>query len=157
MIGTTRLTISAALVAVTVVLPGWSAALGGEADYAAERAAMVETIERYAQFTGEIVGAGGLSPPVLDAMRRVERHLFVPDQRRAVAYLDRPVPIGFGQTISQPFIVALMTDLLDVEADDVVLEIGTGSGYQAACCRRWWRGSARSRSSPNWERRRPSA
>ena len=80
----------------------------------------------------EIVGAEGISPAVLDAMRRVERHLFVPDRRRAAAYLDRPVPIGFGQTISQPFIVALMTHVLDVDADDVVLEIGTGSGYQAA-------------------------
>ena len=62
----------------------------------------------------------------------MERHLFVPERRRAAAYLDRPVPIGFGQTISQPFIVALMTHVLDVDADDVVLEIGTGSGYQAA-------------------------
>jgi protein-L-isoaspartate(D-aspartate) O-methyltransferase len=65
-------------------------------------------------------------------MRTVPRHEFVPEDVRAQAYEDRPVPIGYGQTISQPFIVALMTDLLDLEPDDKVLEIGTGSGYQAA-------------------------
>jgi protein-L-isoaspartate(D-aspartate) O-methyltransferase len=115
-----------------LVLLGWPAALADESDYVAERAAMVQTIEGYAHLAREIVGADGISPAVLDAMRRVERHLFVPDRRRAVAYLDRPVPIGFGQTISQPFIVALMTHVPDIDANDVVLEIGTGSGYQAA-------------------------
>lgn len=68
----------------------------------------------------------------LNAMRTVERHLFVPRINRDRAYEDRPLPIGYGQTISQPYIVAYMTDLLDVESGDTILEIGTGSGYQAA-------------------------
>jgi protein-L-isoaspartate(D-aspartate) O-methyltransferase len=69
---------------------------------------------------------------VLDAMERVPRHEFVPDQYRSQAYADHPLPIGHGQTISQPYIVALMSELLQLEKDDRVLEIGTGSGYQAA-------------------------
>jgi protein-L-isoaspartate(D-aspartate) O-methyltransferase len=93
---------------------------------------MVRTIEQYARITSDIVGDDGLSPKVLDAMRTVKRHLFIPKRRRSIAYDDRPVEIGYGQTISQPFIVALMTHLLELKPDDVVLEIGTGSGYQAA-------------------------
>ncbi|MCL4693944.1 MAG: protein-L-isoaspartate(D-aspartate) O-methyltransferase [Candidatus Hydrogenedentes bacterium] len=69
---------------------------------------------------------------VLNAMRTVPRHEFVSESQQNQAYADTPLPIGHGQTISQPYIVALMTELLDVDADDVVLEIGTGSGYQAA-------------------------
>ena len=69
---------------------------------------------------------------VLDAMREVPRHQFVPESYRAEAYADSPLPIGEGQTISQPYIVALMTSLLDLDGDESVLEIGTGSGYQAA-------------------------
>ncbi len=72
------------------------------------------------------------NPAVLAAMRSVPRHLFVPDSLRSLAYSDRPLPIGNGQTISQPYIVALMTELLEVSKDHRVLEIGTGSGYQAA-------------------------
>ena len=72
------------------------------------------------------------SPRVLDAMRAVPRHRFVPEAERREAYGDFPLPIGHGQTISQPFIVAFMTESLDVGAADRVLEIGTGSGYQAA-------------------------
>ena len=71
-------------------------------------------------------------PAVLAAMERVPRHLFVPDGFRADAYLDHPLPIGHGQTISQPYIVALMTELLELDRGQKVLEIGTGSGYQAA-------------------------
>ncbi len=71
-------------------------------------------------------------PRVLEAMARVPRHLFVPAALRFQAYADHPLPIGNGQTISQPYIVALMTQLAEVEPDDVVLEVGTGSGYQAA-------------------------
>lgn len=71
-------------------------------------------------------------PAVLGAMARVPRHLFVPDSLRADAYLDHPLPIGQGQTISQPYIVALMTELLALDSSQKVLEIGTGSGYQAA-------------------------
>jgi protein-L-isoaspartate(D-aspartate) O-methyltransferase len=69
---------------------------------------------------------------VLEAMRQVERHRFVPDEYLDQAYDDHPLPIGYGQTISQPYIVALMSEFLTVEAGDRVLEIGTGSGYQAA-------------------------
>ena len=69
---------------------------------------------------------------VLEAMRKVPRHLFVPDSYTAAAYFDRPLPIGLGQTISQPYIVAYMTEAILPKPDDVVLEIGTGSGYQAA-------------------------
>ncbi len=71
-------------------------------------------------------------PMVLDAMRTVPRHLFVPEDQVDRAYSDRPLPIGYGQTISQPYMVALMTQLLELEGDEKVLEIGTGSGYQAA-------------------------
>jgi protein-L-isoaspartate(D-aspartate) O-methyltransferase len=71
-------------------------------------------------------------PKVLAAMEKVPRHLFVPEVLRFQAYADHPLPIGNGQTISQPYIVALMTQLAEVDPDDVVLEIGTGSGYQAA-------------------------
>lgn len=72
------------------------------------------------------------SPDVIAAMEKVERHRFVPSWLAAFAYINRPLPIGHGQTISQPVIVALMTDLINVKAGDKVLEIGTGSGYQAA-------------------------
>jgi protein-L-isoaspartate(D-aspartate) O-methyltransferase len=71
-------------------------------------------------------------PRVLEAMRSVPRHLFVPTEHRRFAYSDGPLPIGGGQTISQPYIVALMTQLLELTGDERVLEIGTGSGYQAA-------------------------
>jgi protein-L-isoaspartate(D-aspartate) O-methyltransferase len=71
-------------------------------------------------------------PRVLDSMRKTQRHRFVPAELVANAYEDRPLPIGYGQTISQPYIVAKMTELLEPKADHRVLEIGTGSGYQAA-------------------------
>ncbi len=80
----------------------------------------------------QIEARGVADPLVLDAMRAVPRHLFVPDDYVGQAYEDHPLPIGFGQTISQPYIVALMTESLGVGPGDKVLEIGTGSGYQAA-------------------------
>jgi protein-L-isoaspartate(D-aspartate) O-methyltransferase len=80
----------------------------------------------------QMVRRGIKAPRVLDAMRKVPRHEFVPSHLRPLAYEDRPLPIGLGQTISQPYIVALMTELAQVDPGDVVLEIGTGSGYQAA-------------------------
>ena len=80
----------------------------------------------------DIQGRGIEDARVLGAMRKVKRHLFVPDLYRPMAYADRPVPIGEGQTISQPYIVALMTYQLHLQPGDTVLEIGTGSGYQAA-------------------------
>jgi len=84
-----------------------------------------------------IVRPGAFSPPIRDprviqAMRDVPRHEFVPPERQASAYIDSPLPIGYGQTISQPYIVALMTDRLELQPGQKVLEIGTGSGYQAA-------------------------
>jgi protein-L-isoaspartate(D-aspartate) O-methyltransferase len=80
----------------------------------------------------QIEARGIRNPAVLDAVRRVPRHRFVPESQQESAYQDRPLPIGHGQTISQPYIVALMTELADVNAGDTVLEVGTGSGYQAA-------------------------
>ena len=88
---------------------------------------MIETIKRHAR-----AAAQSINPAVLSTMDTVPRHLFVPEKQSTAAYADRPLPIGHGQTISQPFIVALMTDLIDVRPGDTVLEIGTGSGYQAA-------------------------
>lgn len=96
------------------------------------RDAMIETIEAHARRAPGAVEDGGIAPDVLQAMREIPRHEFVPPNVRAQAYQDRPLPIGYGQTISQPFIVALMTDLLELQPGDTVLEIGTGSGYQAA-------------------------
>jgi protein-L-isoaspartate(D-aspartate) O-methyltransferase len=80
----------------------------------------------------QIRGRGVSDQDVLAAMERVPRHEFVPLQHRNQAYADYPLPIGYGQTISQPYIVALMTELLDLKSTDRVLEVGTGSGYQAA-------------------------
>ncbi len=80
----------------------------------------------------QIVARGIRQPTVLEALRAVPRHLFVPEDARNAAYADHPLPIGHGQTISQPYIVALMTELLELSGGEKVLEIGTGSGYQAA-------------------------
>ena len=93
---------------------------------------MVEAIRAHALNAEPALGRTWIEPRVLDAMLRVSRHDFVPEAVRAAAYADRPLPIGYSQTISQPFIVALMTDMLALAAEHVVLEIGTGSGYQAA-------------------------
>ncbi len=101
------------------------------ADYAKARAAMVEEVNSFAKLVREDSDAP-LSPKVMRAMGTVERHEFVPDIHKSSAYANRPLPIGYGQTISQPYIVALMTDLIQPKRDFVVLEIGTGSGYQAA-------------------------
>ncbi len=94
--------------------------------------AMLRTIEEECHFTGGITGRFTLRQEVFDAMATVRREEFVPDELKPYAYDNNPLPIGNGQTISQPFIVALMTDLLEPEPDDIILEIGTGSGYQAA-------------------------
>jgi protein-L-isoaspartate(D-aspartate) O-methyltransferase len=96
------------------------------------RQKMVEEVVADAYATSSYSGIPALSPGIIATMGKVERHRFVPVALSAVAYLNRPLPIGYGQTISQPLIVALMTDLMNVKAGDKVLEIGTGSGYQAA-------------------------
>jgi len=100
--------------------------------YAAERRRMVEDIAANARSTGPETGRPVLSQQVMAAMEKVERHRFVPENEARFAYRDTPLPIGSGQTISQPFIVALSTELIDPRPEHVVLEIGTGSGYQAA-------------------------
>lgn len=91
--------------------------------YESKRQRMVEE-----QFIGRDIS----DKRVLDAMGKVPRHLFVPEEHRELAYSDCPLPIGHNQTISQPYIVALMTQMLELKGNEIVLEIGTGSGYQAA-------------------------
>jgi len=88
--------------------------------------------ERTRMVEQQIRARGITNPRVLDAMREIPRHIFVPPPYTSSAYSDAPLPIGNGQTISQPYIVALMTDLLEPQPEDRVLEIGAGSGYQAA-------------------------
>ena len=105
---------------------------GDASDIVKERSLMVETVRAYAIQPGSGAPGGRISPRVLSALGTVPRHMLVPERVRSFAYTDRPLPIGYGQTISQPYIVALMTELLRPGPKDVVLEVGTGSGYQAA-------------------------
>src|SRR5689334_8216168 len=105
---------------------------GSRDSYATERQRLLEDVARMARETGGETGRTTLNPRVMEALARVARHRMVPAGDEGQAYRNSPLGIGFGQTISQPFIVALMTDLLDLKAGDKVLEIGTGSGYQAA-------------------------
>lgn len=93
---------------------------------------MLDEICAEARDAGSYTGRPEIDERVMEAMRLVPRHEFVPDESQFSAYANRPLPIGHGQTISQPYIVALMTDLIHPRAQDVVLEIGTGSGYQTA-------------------------
>jgi protein-L-isoaspartate(D-aspartate) O-methyltransferase len=123
----------AALLASSVAGIAVSAALDGppEEALASEREAMVQTVANMAA-AARVKGARRIDPAILDAMRSVPRHLLVPPEMAASAYENNPLPIGHEQTISQPFIVAMMTHLLNPEPDHVMLEVGTGSGYQAA-------------------------
>ncbi len=93
---------------------------------------MLADIQSEVAFTRRMIGRDSLDPRVMDAMRRVPREQFVPLHLRPAAFSNGPLPIGRGQTISQPYIVALMTDLAAPQPDSVVLEVGTGCGYQAA-------------------------
>jgi len=114
---------------VACMLPQARAEENAEEDpYKARRHAMVNDIAKDRAFGRDPVE----NEAVLAAMRTVPRHALVPDNLKSRAYTDSPLPIGYGQTISQPYIVALMTDLIEPEKDDVILEVGTGSGYQAA-------------------------
>lgn len=97
-----------------------------------DQSQMIRDIEREVAYTRQMIGRSVLSESVMNAIRQVPREAFVPETERCFAYDNGPLPIGCGQTISQPYIVALMTDLLEVGDDAVVLEVGTGSGYQAA-------------------------
>jgi protein-L-isoaspartate(D-aspartate) O-methyltransferase len=99
---------------------------------AADRAELMDQIELETRATQSLTGRARLSPRVLAALARLPRHEFVPEELRSRAYRDGPLPIGYGQTISQPFVVALMTDLAELREASRVLEIGTGSGYQTA-------------------------
>jgi protein-L-isoaspartate(D-aspartate) O-methyltransferase len=101
-------------------------------DFASQRARMVSEIDAMYADTRSETGLAAMSPAVRAAMGKVERHRLVPDESRAAAYRNHPLPIGGGQTISQPYIVALSTDLLSLKGGERVLDIGTGSGYQAA-------------------------
>lgn len=107
-----------------------SAAQQEDPAFAKARAAMVEEVHAYARSAQE--SGAGFDQDVMRALGEVPRHEFVPDRQKRFAYENRPLSIDHGQTISQPYIVALMTDLARPEPDDTVLEIGTGSGYQAA-------------------------
>ncbi len=93
---------------------------------------MIRDIRREVDLTRKLIGKDALDPRVMAAMRDVPRHEFVSPADGYLAYTNAPVPIGHGQTVSQPYIVALMSDLLAPQMEDVILEIGTGSGYQAA-------------------------
>ena len=120
------------ILAPAIALALASAGLHADDPFAPLRDAMVREIADMSSVTRDETGRAEFAAPVMAAMARVPRHRFVPPDEVPYAYENRPLPIGYGQTISQPYIVALMTDLAQVEPGDVVLEIGTGSGYQAA-------------------------
>jgi protein-L-isoaspartate(D-aspartate) O-methyltransferase len=101
-------------------------------DYAGQRTRMVAEVEAMYAETRAETGLPAMSPAVRKALGKVERHRLVPPGEASRAYRNHPLPIGAGQTISQPYIVALSTDLLQPKPADVILEVGTGSGYQAA-------------------------
>jgi protein-L-isoaspartate(D-aspartate) O-methyltransferase len=109
-----------------------SEATAEDATCVGEHTAMMETIKAYVQSGADFLEPQGISKSVLDAIGQTQRHRFIPGGSCSVAYADRPVSIGQGQTISQPVIVALMTHFANVRFDYTVLEVGTGSGYQAA-------------------------
>ncbi len=127
---------SALFLLATTALAAGQGVLGAQesstSEYAAARKAMVDEVRDEVRLTRGLIGRDSLDPKVLEAMLAVPRHELVPSRVRSRAYLNRPLPIGYGQTISQPYVVALMTDLLEVGSGDTVLEVGTGSGYQAA-------------------------
>ena len=122
----------AALIGALIPATGGVTQAQAQETFEAQRKRMVEEIAALARETRLETGRVAFSGRVMAAMAKVPRHEFVPDGEKRNAYANRPLPIGSGQTISQPYIVALMTDLMEVKPGDRVLEIGTGSGYQAA-------------------------
>lgn len=122
------------LLIIGLVLAGYDGRAGTREDekMTIARKGMVKEIELDVQETSAYIGQTQLNEEVMRVMGEVPRHEFVPEEVLSAAYYNRPLPIGYGQTISQPYIVALMTDLLAVSEDAKVLEVGAGSGYQAA-------------------------
>lgn len=123
------LNLSRYMVICTVLLA--ASVMAQEAAFTEKRVALVEELRAYAARDSTLPG-GAFDTRVLEVIGEVRRHEFVPAGQRAQAYENHPLPIGHGQTISQPYIVALMTDLVKAEPEHVILEVGTGSGYQAA-------------------------
>ncbi|HZT55212.1 MAG TPA: protein-L-isoaspartate(D-aspartate) O-methyltransferase [Burkholderiaceae bacterium] len=111
--------------------PGQGCIMSDE-DFSESRQRMLALIAAKTIYSCAHLGKAALSPRVMAALAKVPRHEFVPLEMQPHAYADTPLPVGFGKTISQPFIVAVMTDLLDLQPTDTVLEIGTGLGYQTA-------------------------
>ena len=120
------------LVVIGLILLLFSSHVIAEDDFKRQRHALVGIIKTHVMATSDFLNQKSLDERVFDAIRKVPRHEFVPDSQRPYAYENWPLSIGYGQTISQPYIVAVMTDLLKLKKTDRVLEIGTGSGYQAA-------------------------
>lgn len=120
------------LIVIGILLLLFSGHVVAQQDWQQQRQAMVEEIEAMVGSTSDYLQQDRLDKSVLEAMRKVPRHEFIPANRRPYAYLNQPVGIGHGQTISQPYIVAIMTDLIKPKPGAKVLEVGTGSGYQAA-------------------------
>jgi protein-L-isoaspartate(D-aspartate) O-methyltransferase len=122
----------AVIFALTILLFQATAMALDAQDFASQRQQMVDEIAEDARRVAKFVGKDTFDENIMRVMQTTPRHLFVPEEARPFAYENRPLPIGYGQTISQPYIVALMTELLQPEPGHKVLEIGTGSGYQAA-------------------------
>ena len=101
-------------------------------DYEEQRATLIRNVEAHAKIMKTFAGLKPPSERVLQAMGDVPRHEFLPDKLKPFAYLNRPLPLGFGQNISEPYLIALMTDLVKISADDIVFETGTGAGYHGA-------------------------
>ena len=120
------------IICIVLFLVYSSIGITAESDYTKQRKELINIIEGDVRATSLYLKKQALDRRVMQAMNTVPRHALVPAKQRKNAYLNRPLPIGFGQTISQPYIVAIMTDLLNPQPDHKVLEIGTGSGYQAA-------------------------
>jgi protein-L-isoaspartate(D-aspartate) O-methyltransferase len=127
-----RTTLTVFVLIVMTALGSYANEPENDDEYAVARAALVREIEADVRSTRSYLGKDTLDARVIAALIKVPRHRFVPDEFDDMAYLNRPLPIGYNQTISQPYIVAIMTDLLGVFEGCKVLEVGTGSGYQAA-------------------------
>ena len=120
------------LIVIGLILLLFSTHVIAEDDFQRQRQELVDTIKADVAMTQDFLNQESLDERVLNAIGKVPRHEFVPSDQRPYAYENRPLSIGYGQTISQPYIVAIMTDLLKPKKTDRVLEVGTGSGYQAA-------------------------